>query len=320
LVSWCVALAVFSGSGWGQVTPSQPAPAGAGSPEEVVVVAAVKAGKPGEAEAAARSLVAQDSKLPAAWAVVASASLQRGVIVEAVRQAARAGELNDRDPFVQKIAGAVVGTYDALKPSVPDRTIAQINTLRHNMKGEAPFDEAYAEAKNAAAASVCAAVAPTVGPAPEGQAVPPPVVNVWVNPAPVSSDTSDPTWAPVYSVIPEVEQPQRPLIWGSNGGVVQFEPRRWRDRRPGQFGFVTGFDFNAAGAPISGGRPTHAQQVFRSLPAPGTFAAPGIRHVQPFPPTISVGPGLPPPAPNPRPATVVPGRGRDQNHEPRQRP
>lgn len=133
--------------------PATPAP----QPDIAEVHRLVEAGTSQAAEAKARALVDSDTKDPIAWAVVASANADRGQVIDALSQAARAGELNDRDPFVQRVSGDIIGRVDGARLVIPDRTKAQINTLRHNMKGEAPFDEAYRAARTSTEAAIAAA-------------------------------------------------------------------------------------------------------------------------------------------------------------------
>jgi len=53
---------------------------------------------------------------------------------------------------------------------------------------------------------------------------------------------------------------------------------------------------------IYGAGPEHAQSVFRSIPAPGSLAAPGIQHIYPRPASISA---IPRPMPGDAPVTMT---------------
>ena len=200
---WITAIGMMCGmsaalSGHAQTpVPAQSGHATQPGDAEAAIKIAVERGDAKSVDAQARALVDRDTHSAQAWAVVAMVSNEQGRLLEAIGQAFRAGELDDRDPFVQRAAGGVVGAYDGTKPRVPDRAVAQMNTLRHNMKGQAPYDEAYRAAKDDAAKQLAAAQAAAARAAPvvvapiedamvasDGTPVdvtvitPPPVVNV----------------------------------------------------------------------------------------------------------------------------------------------
>jgi hypothetical protein len=283
-----------------QSTPVEAATEDAGAVRRLVA-----AGTPQLAEDAGRRLIGQDTEDPLPWAVVGAVLLDRRP-VEAIPYVARAGDLNDREPFVMRTAARLLAFVDVRRPKISDRGRTQLSTLRHNMKGQPLFDEAY----TGAAASYRAEQEA------ERRAADPPPPQVVV----VASEAASPPPPAPQAIVVHIHEPDppepSPIVYvqqapraypGGSWGWTRLDPVVRQPLHRGRVGpprhvspggplfGAAAFQFGAAQPPVP--------PALVSPRAAGTLAAPALPMIQPRPRAVSIPPfprlGAVPPPPAP---------------------